>query len=116
MNDEVRQITLPSGRTASIRRGKGRDLMRAHRAAAGNPEPLAISFALVAELAEIEGKPIVYEDMLAMDLDDVLALQGEVIGGDGGANFPPPAGPPPADFPDQVQSPDSSNSDSDTQS
>jgi hypothetical protein len=116
MSEEVRCITLPSGRTARIRRGKGRDLMRAHRAAAGNPEPLAVSFALVAELAEIEGKPIVYEDVLAMDLEDVLALQAEVVGGDGDANFPPPAAIPPADSPDQAHSQDLSNSDSGTRS
>jgi hypothetical protein len=93
MNDEARNIRLPSGRAASIRRGKGRDLMRAHRAAAGSPEPLAVSFALVAELAEVDGRPIVYEDVLAMDLEDVLALQAEVVGGDADrGNFTPPAG------------------------
>jgi hypothetical protein len=62
--------------------------MRAHRVAAGNPEPLAVSFALVAELAEIDGRPIVYEDILEMVLEDVLALQDEVLGGgNNGANF-----------------------------
>jgi hypothetical protein len=81
MSKDVKHTVLPSGRTVKIRRGKGRDLMRAHRAAAGNPEPLAVSFALLAELAEIDGKPIVYEDILEMDLEDVLALQDEVLGG-----------------------------------
>ena len=57
--------------------------MRAHRVAAGNPEPLAVSFALIAELAEIDGRPIVYEDILEMELEDVLALQnGVLVGGD----------------------------------
>jgi len=49
------EITLEEafhGKTAAIRRGKGRDLMRAQRAVAGNPDPTAVVFALVAELAK----------------------------------------------------------------
>ena len=88
MIKDVKHTILPSGRTATIRAGKGRDLMRAHRVAARNPEPLGVSFALVAELAEIDGRPVVYEDILEMELEDVLALQDEVLGGgNDGANF-----------------------------
>jgi hypothetical protein len=82
-----RNITLPSGKTAVIRRGKGRDLMRAQRAVAGNSDPSAVVFALIAELTQIDGAPIVYEDVVEMDLGDVLVLQAEVTG----ANFPEPA-------------------------
>ena len=86
---EVRMLSLPSGKNAAIRKGFGRDLMRAQRVAGAGGDPTAVVFALIAELAEIEGKRIVYEDVLSMDLDDVLALQAEVAG----ANFqdPPPA-------------------------
>ena len=84
---QSRGVTLPSGKTAAIRRGKGRDLMRAQRAVAGNPDPTAVVFALIAELAQIDGAPIVYEDVVEMDLGDVLVLQAEVTG----ANFPEPA-------------------------
>jgi len=84
---QSRSIALPSGKTAAIRRGKGRDLIRAQRAVAGNPEPTAVVFALIAELAQIDGVPIVYEDVAEMDLSDVLVLQTEVTG----ANFPEPA-------------------------
>ena len=80
-------VALPSGKTAAIRRGKGRDLMRAQRAVAGNPDPTAVVFALIAELAQIDGAPIIYEDVVEMDLGDVLVLQAEVTG----ANFPEPA-------------------------
>jgi hypothetical protein len=62
-------------------------------------DPAAVVFALIAELVEIDGEKIVYEDLLAMDLNDVLALQSEVAG----ANF---QGPP------QVLSPPSSTLDS----
>jgi hypothetical protein len=84
---QLRSITLPSGKTATLRRGKGRDLMRAQRAVAGNPDPTAVVFALIAELSQIDGAPIVYEDVSDMDLGDVLVLQAEVTG----ANFPEPA-------------------------
>jgi hypothetical protein len=63
--------------------------MRAHRAVAGNSEPMSVSFALIAELAQVQGKPLLYEDVLDMDLDDVLTLEAEVSGaGESQANFP----------------------------
>jgi hypothetical protein len=57
---------------------------------AGNPEPIAVSLALVAELTQVNGQALVYEDVLAMDLTDVLVLQNEVMGGGspGAENFP----------------------------
>jgi hypothetical protein len=82
-----RTITLPSGKAAALRKGKGRDLMRAQRAVAGSAHPDAVIFALIAELAQINGAPVVYEDVLEMDLDDVLVLQAEVAE----ANFQEPA-------------------------
>ena len=99
---QLRSIALPSGKTAAIRKGKGRDLMRAQRAVAGNPDPTAVVFALIAELAQIDGAPIVYEDVVEMDLGDVLMLQAEVTG----ANFPEPA----PESPAPAASPDSSAS------
>ena len=61
--------------------------MRAQRTAAGG-DASAVVFALIAEVARINGQKIVYEDVLEMDLADVMALQAEVIG----ENFdhPPP--------------------------
>ena len=50
MTEVTRTTTLPSGKRAEVRKGKGRDLMRAHRAVAGNTEPMSVSFALIAEL------------------------------------------------------------------
>ena len=94
MSDERRQVTLPSGRKAEIRKGKGRDLIRAHRAVAGNSEPMSVSFALIAELAQVDGKPLVFEDILEMDLNDVLTLEEEVSGvGESQTNFSATAAP-----------------------
>ncbi len=84
-----RVVTLPSGKSATVRRGFGRDLMRAQRAAGGSGDPGAVVFALIAELVEIDGAKILYEDVLAMELGDVLALQAEVAGEN--FQFPPPA-------------------------
>ncbi len=83
-----RVVALPSGKSATVRRGFGRDLMRAQRAAGGSGDPGAVVFALIAELVEIDGAKILYEDVLAMDLGDVLALQAEVAGEN--FQFPPP--------------------------
>jgi hypothetical protein len=116
MNGGTRTINLPSGKTAEVRAGKGRDLIRAHRAVAGSGEPMSISFALVAELARIDGKQLVYEDLLEMDLDDVLTLEAVVAGaGESQANFPAAETAPPRDapaYPPLEQSSISSSSDS----
>lgn len=74
---ENKTITLPSGKVAVIRPGKGRDLIAAQRVAQ-NPED--ISFALMAVLVTIDGAQLVAEDYMEMSLQDVLTLQGEVLG------------------------------------
>src|ERR1700722_6728945 len=87
LNDELiakaavtakKTITLPSGLVATVRKGKGRDLMHAQRAT-GVTEVAPMLLALVAELCEIDGKKIVYEQELEMDLEDVLTLQGLIF-------------------------------------
>jgi hypothetical protein len=83
-------ITLPSGKLAGVRKGTGLDLMHAQRAVAGNKEQMASAFALIAELVEIDGKAITYEEVLTMPLADIGVLQAEV----NELNFPGP--PPPA--------------------
>ena len=70
-------LTLPSGKTAVLRNGKGYDLLQAQMKAKNSEE---ILYALIAELVEIDGQALVYEDILDMDLEDVIALQGEISG------------------------------------
>lgn len=70
-------LTLPSGKTAVLRNGKGHDLLQAQMKAKNSEE---IPYALIAELVEIDGQALVYEDILDMDLEDVIALQGEISG------------------------------------
>lgn len=73
----TKTLTLPSGKTAEIRLGKGYDLLQAQMKAKNAEE---ISYALIAELVVIDGLQLVYEDVLEMDLSDVIALQGEISG------------------------------------
>lgn len=73
----TKTLILPSGKTATIRPGKGHDLLQAQMKAKNSEE---IPYALIAELSEIDGQALVYEDILEMDLSDVIALQGEISG------------------------------------
>lgn len=73
----MKEITLPSGKIAVIKNGKGQDLLQAQMKA---KLPEEIIYALIAELVEIDGLQLVYEDILEMDLADVLMLQGEISG------------------------------------
>ena len=73
----TKTITLPSGKIATFHRGIGSDLLQAQTKA---KTPEEIPYALIAELAEIDGNKLVYEDILQMDLEDVIALQGEISG------------------------------------
>jgi len=81
--NQIRQITLPTGRIASVRAGRGRDLINAQRAVGRTAESGALMQALVAMLCTVDGKDLVYEDVLEMPIADVLTLEAEVMG-----NFP----------------------------
>lgn len=78
--NKTRKITLPSGAVASIREGKGRDLLAATRAAGGANDPMKIAFGLIAALVTIDGRALMIEDVEDMSLADVFKLQGEVMG------------------------------------
>jgi len=78
-------ITLSDGRVAEIRKGKGRDAMKAQRVSGTDISKFFP--ALMAELVTIGGQPMVMEDFEELDLQDFLTLQGELAG----ANFTSPA-------------------------
>lgn len=73
----TKELILPSGKNASIKKGIGYDLLQAQQKAKSAEE---IPYALIAELCEIDGKKLVYEEILELDLADVVALQGELMG------------------------------------
>lgn len=66
-----RELTLPSGAKATIRPGVGRDVYNAQRKA---KEPADILYHLISDLAQIDGKRVVFEDLMEMPLDDVMEL------------------------------------------
>lgn len=79
MEITVTQLTLPSGSRATLSavgKLKGRDLIKAQRAIAPSDMslPMATAFALLAPRVRLDGRQLVYEDMLEMDLADVNAL------------------------------------------
>lgn len=71
----MKTVILPSGKTANIEQGKGYHLLQAQRKAKTADE---IPYALIAELTEIEGQKLVYEDILELDIADVTTLLTEV--------------------------------------
>ena len=73
----TKEITLSDGKVAVIKDGKGRDLLNAQKKAKSSDE---IPYALIAELTEIDGNYLVYEDILELPIADVIQLQ-ETIGG-----------------------------------
>ena len=73
----TKEITLSDGKVAVIKDGKGRDLLNAQKKAKSSDE---IPYALIAELTEIDGTYLVYEDILELPIADVIQLQ-EAIGG-----------------------------------
>ena len=73
----TKEITLSDGKVAVIKDGKGRDLLNAQKEAKSSDE---IPYALIAELTEIDGNYLVYEDILELPIADVIQLQ-EAIGG-----------------------------------
>lgn len=73
----TKEITLSDGKIAIIKDGKGRDLLNAQKKAKSSDE---IPYALIAELTEIDGNYLVYENILELPIADVIQLQ-EAIGG-----------------------------------
>ncbi len=67
-------LKLPSGKIATRRKWKGKDLINAYRAVPGDAGSMEKGYALLAMYFEIDGKPFVYEDVLEMDGDDLMAL------------------------------------------
>jgi hypothetical protein len=73
-------ITLPSGRTATFRKGVGRDMIKAQKELQLMDEPMtnpfAQSCALASVLGLIDGQPFTYEELMAMDIPEAAALAG----------------------------------------
>ncbi len=74
-------VTLSDGRVATnTRRLKAKDKVHAQRLIGKKTDELEM--ALVSCVVTIDGKPVIYEDLLEMDLDDYLLLLGLANGKD----------------------------------
>lgn len=80
MSNEPRTVSLPSGKKAAVRPLKGRDLLKAARMAGGSQDNMRLAFGIIAVGAEIDGKPLVIEDVEELDLGDVTTLMAAVMG------------------------------------
>jgi hypothetical protein len=70
----AKEITLPSGRIARIKEGKGRDLFWALSNSTGQNDVIKL---LIVRLTEIDGKPITEDDLEELPLADVMTLMKE---------------------------------------
>jgi hypothetical protein len=70
----MKEITLPSGRVARIKEGKGKDLFWALSNSTGQNDIIKL---LIVRLTEIDGKPITEDDLEELPLADVMTLMKE---------------------------------------
>jgi hypothetical protein len=70
----MREITLPSGKVAVIKDGKGKDLFWAQKMANDTSEIMKM---LMVRLVLVDGNPITEDDLDEMDISDVLMLTNE---------------------------------------
>lgn len=78
--EEVRTVPLPSGATATIRPGKGRDIRLALMAVGTPFDSGRYRFALMARKIKIDGRQLTLEAMDELPEDDVETLMVEVSG------------------------------------
>lgn len=76
---ETRTATLSNGAVLTARPAIGRDLVKANQIA-NDDGPIAVSIALGAIVAKVDGKHFTYEDALEMEIPDVNALIDLVVG------------------------------------
>jgi len=70
----MKEITLPSGKVARIKEGKGKDLFWALSNSTGQNDVIKL---LIVRLTEIDGKPITEDDLEELPLADVMVLMRE---------------------------------------
>jgi len=70
----AKEITLPSGRIAIIKEGKGKDLFWALSNSTGQNDIIKL---LIVRLTEIDRKPITEDDLEELPLADVMTLMKE---------------------------------------
>jgi hypothetical protein len=86
------ELTLPiSGKTATIRRPTGRDIIQAERLAGSDAGPLTLQVAILSRVASIDGRTLPYEDFQDFDFRDIEAMVHTDF-----TEAPPATSPPPS--------------------
>jgi hypothetical protein len=73
--NQATELTLPiSGKTATIRRPTGRDIIQAERLAGSDAGPLTLQVAILSRVASIDGRTLPFEDFQDLDMEDIQAM------------------------------------------
>jgi hypothetical protein len=72
----TKTVTLSDGKVVTIRRPKGRDLIKA-KEIAGEDNKIKFGYALLAQVILIDGEPVVMEDVAGLWADDLDLLSRE---------------------------------------
>jgi hypothetical protein len=74
--DQVKTVTLSDGTVATVRRARGRDLVRAQDVA-GDDNKFKFTCAMLAQVTMLNSEPCVMEDIMDMWADDINRLANE---------------------------------------
>jgi hypothetical protein len=73
-------VTLSDGRVANVRDARGRDLEKGAAVASSATNPMSLMMGVAAQVTTIDGRAVVYEDILDLPMTDVLKLIGALMG------------------------------------
>nr|WP_320131999.1 phage tail assembly protein [uncultured Holophaga sp.] len=77
----IQELTLPiSGKTATVRRPTGRDIVGAEQLTGKDGGERAYNLALLSRVTLIGGVTVPYEDLLDLDAEDIGALMQVDLG------------------------------------
>ena len=77
--DQLKTVTLSDGTSATIRRARGRDLIRAQEIADGDNK-FKFTCAMLSQLIQLNGEPCVMEDIAELWASDLDLLSREASG------------------------------------
>jgi hypothetical protein len=74
--DQIKTITLGDGAIATLRKPRGRDLVRAQQIA-GDDNKFKFTCAMLAQITQLDGEPCVMEDIMELWASDIDLLSRE---------------------------------------
>ncbi len=77
--DQVKTVTLSDGTIATVRKPRGRDLIRAQEVA-GSDNKFKFTCAMLAQVTQLNGDPCVMEDIMELWAADIDLLSREAAG------------------------------------